>query len=51
MALAQQVVRAGRAARNSANVKLRQPLRSALVRVAADADWDAVTSLQSARPR
>ncbi len=47
MALAQQVVRAGRAARNSANVKLRQPLRSALVRVAADADWDAVTALRA----
>ena len=46
MTLVQQVVRVGRAARNSANVKLRQPLRAALVRVADDADWNAVAELQ-----
>ena len=46
MADVQRVVRAGRAARNAANVKLRQPLRTALVQVPDDAAWDAVESLK-----
>ena len=47
MAEVQRVVRAGRAARNAANVKLRQPLRSALIQVPDDAAWDAVQALES----
>ena len=46
MAEVQRVVRAGRAARNAASVKLRQPLRTALVQVPDDAAWDAVESLK-----
>ena len=46
MAEVQRVVRAGRAARNAANVKLRQPLRSALIQVPDDAAWDAVEALK-----
>ena len=46
MAEVQRVVRAGRAARNAANVKLRQPLRTALVQVPDDAAWDAVEALK-----
>ena len=47
MAEVQRVVRAGRAARNAANVKLRQPLRSALIQVPDDAVWDAVQALET----
>ena len=45
MGVVQKVVRVGRAARNGADVKLRQPLRSALIRVDGDREWEAVTSL------
>ena len=45
MGVVQRVVRVGRAARNGADVKLRQPLRSALIRVDDDREWAAVMSL------
>ena len=45
MGVVQQVVRVGRAARNGADVKLRQPLRSALIRVD-DGEWACVMSLE-----
>lgn len=45
MGVVQRVVRVGRAARNGADVKLRQPLRSALIRVD-DGEWASVISLE-----
>lgn len=45
MGVVQRVVRVGRAARNGADVKLRQPLRSALIRVD-DGEWASVISFE-----
>ncbi len=42
MAKVQRVVRVGRAARSSADLKLRQPLRTALVGLADESAWDLV---------